>query len=283
MALLKIGIQPRSARGSDDPATPSSLGFVVEYDADQFDHTAVLADVATYIGDESIGPIDGKPLQSLAYEARANRIWIVTATFARPRYGTHAGTAGDVESELSTIGKTTRVLTSLSRIESKAPAGLSVPSVGNAINASERGVEGVDAPLPSFDFTITNYLDKGDADAAYWLSIFGASATVNDATFNAGRYGTFAAGSVLFLGAAETSSRTSDEVKVEFRFSALPNSGAFTDSGMSFTGKDGWDVLWYIFAEVTDGAARGRKPVAGFIDRYIARSDFGDIPVVVPS
>lgn len=279
MAAQVLGIERRSPTGSTDPDKPSQQVFVVKYAAAELDHTVALADVTTYRTANSLTSLDGKPFSHYDYSTQNDDLYRVTAIYQKPSYGTPAAEEGDVEFRLNTIGKSQKVLTTLARQDSQAPTGYTVPTVGDAIGATETGIEGVDAPFPAFDFTVTNIVSAATATPSYYASIRAASAKVNNASVNTVEFGTLAAGELLFLGARATKSQNGDLVRVEFEFSALPNATSVEVGGMTFATKEGWDHLWLMFADETDGAARGKKPIAGFIDRYIERYNFALLPV----
>lgn len=279
MAAELLGIERRSPTGSTDPNRPSQQSFVVKYAAAELDHEVAIADVTAYRTTNSLITLDGKPFSHYDYATVNDNLYRVTAIYQKPSYGTPVAEAGDIEFKLNTIGKSQKVLSTLGRQDSQAPTGYSVPDVGDAIGATENGVEGVDAPFPAFDFTVTNIVTAATATPSFYAAIRAASGRVNDDSVNTVEYGTLAAGELLFKGAVASKSQGGDLVRIDFEFSGLPNATDIDVGGMTFDAKEGWDHLWFIFADKTDGAARGKKPIAGFIDRHIPRHDFSTIPV----
>lgn len=157
----------------------------------------------------------------------------------------------------------------------------SAPSFGGAIGVDgDGGITGCDIVMPTPGFTETVTLSKGQFNAAYKRRLIYLTGKVNDAPFRG-----FESGEVLFNGAS--ASRNGEKWTVTYRFSVSENKTDLVvgsgDDAITIAAKEGWDYLWFRYAEVDamngDGNVVGvvRKPVAAYVERVYERADFGEI------
>lgn len=123
------------------------------------------------------------------------------------------------------------------------------PDVGLAIGVTPDGIDGVDALIPTYQFTERHLLTDAQVTATYKAALFATTGKVNDATFKG-----FAAGEVLFLGSTGAK-RGRAKWEVTYRFAASKNfNGAH--AGATSVRKDGWEYLWVLSADKVDNTAK---------------------------
>jgi hypothetical protein len=186
---------------------------------------------------------------------------------ARVRYQTV-----DVESHwtFSTVGGTQRVTQSLETISTHAPIGSFAPDFQGAIGVSQDRVEGVEIPVPRFDFTETHRFTHEQMTSEYKYLLFGMTGRMNHEPFRE-----FAAGEVLFLGATG-SRRGADLWEVTFNFAASPNVVDRTIYNIADIDKVGWDYLWVRYEDFADldAYALVKRPTAVYVERVHALGNF---------
>jgi hypothetical protein len=205
----------------------------------------------------------GMLLEEVHADPLGNGVWKAYARYARLE--------DDAEYTFDTGGGTAKVTQSLGTVASYAPAGLTPPDFQGAIGVSEDRVEGVDVPIPAFQFTETHRFTDAEVDGAYRLTLFTMTGRWNDAAFKG-----LASGECLFLGA--TGSRRAGDTKwsITFRFAGSPNVTGMTIGDITGVDKLGWDYLWVRYADFEDGFAYAlvKRPVAAYVERVSLPGDF---------
>ena len=195
----------------------------------------------------------------------------------------------DNEYTFDTGGGTQRITQSLGTIAKYAPSGETAPDFMGAIGVSQDRVEGVDITVPQYQFTETHYFTQTDVTSAYKYAIFQLTGKMNNAPFR-----NFAAGEVLFLGAAG-SVRSDENWSITFRFACSPNATGLSIGGtipedyyydeedVSISGIDkiGWDYMWVRYEDFEDDAAfvLVKQPTAVYIERVYHPGDFSTLNI----
>ncbi len=132
------------------------------------------------------------------------------------RYGPVPQTEQSVFS-FDTGGGTRHITHSLVSVARYALPSKTAPDFNGAIGVTNDSVEGVDITVPVYHFSETHYLPNETVTPAYRVTLFQLTGRVNSAPFKG-----FAAGEVLFLGAAG-SEHGSGDWEITYRFAASPN------------------------------------------------------------
>lgn len=212
---------------------------------------------------------DGLVLESYNLDERlAEEAWLGQA-----RYGKLSPpSTGDSTYQFETGGGTEHITQSLETIARHGSEnfGLSTaPDFQGAIGVTSDSVEGVDITVPQYQFSETHYFAAAAVSGAYKATLYSLTGRTNDAEFKG-----FAAGEVLFLGAAG-SKRGDDQWEITFRFAARPNQTGLTIGDMTVD-KKGWEYLWCRYADAEDGDAGVlvKRPIAVYVERVYESGDF---------
>lgn len=187
-------------------------------------------------------------------------------------------TALDTDSEwtFDTGGGTVKLTQSIATVATYAsPYVGAAPDFRGAIGVAGERVEGVDVPVPQYEFTETHKFTDAQVDDEYKYALFTMTGRINDAAFRM-----FAAGEVLFLGASG-SKRGSDLWTITFRFAASPNATGLAVGDIGGIDKLGWDYLWVLYGtfEDTTAVALVQRPIAAYVERVHQPGDFATLGI----
>jgi len=232
--------------------------------------TALLATIPAVYG--------GLPFQRYHLKHQGGGVWDATVSYGKaeqrgldPSGSGSAGPGGVTTSYAFEVGMTSvNLKVALQLI---GAYGFEPPVFDTAINVGkDNEVAGVDIDVPTYTWSETVYLpDSAVTDGYKGNLLTVAAAPVNDGVFRG-----LAAGEVRFLGCSG-SKKGSDEWELTFRFAAQPNRLNMAPPGFDDAiPKDGWDYVWYYFAEQVDTTTNTlvRKPTAAYVVRVYDRSDF---------
>ncbi|MBK8915051.1 MAG: hypothetical protein IPM64_10715 [Phycisphaerales bacterium] len=185
------------------------------------------------------------------------------------RYGTVPATNESTFS-FDTGGGSQHITQSRQTIASYAPAGQTAPDFRGAIGVTADSVEGVDIAVPVYQFAETHYKPDSLITPTYKGTLFALTGRTNNGAFKG-----FAAGEVLFLGAAG-SKRGLGDWEITYRFAASPNVTGVVVGEITGIDKKGWEYLWVRYADSEDTAAKAlvKKPVAAYVERVYEAGDF---------
>lgn len=212
---------------------------------------------------EAASPYLGLVLDTISVEAVAADVWK-----CRARYATIS--SSDSEYTFDTGGGNQRITQSFGTINAYALGGGTPPDFQGAIGVSEDRVEGVDIPVPNFQFSETHRFASTFVDSTFKRTLFTLTGTFNNASFKG-----FDAGECLFLGAS--GSQRGDELwSITFRFAGSPNVTGLTVGGITGIDKYGWDYMWVLYEEFVDNFAYKlvQRPVAAYVERVLQPADF---------
>jgi hypothetical protein len=169
-----------------------------------------------------------------------------------------------------TGGGTQHITHSRYTVNRYAAPGQIAPDFKGAIGVTADSVEGVDITVPVYQFSETHYLPDSMVTPAYKATLFALTGRVNDAPFKG-----FAAGEVLFLGAAG-SKRGGGDWEITYRFAASPNATGLTVGDITGISKKGWEYLWVRYADQVDEVAKAliKTPVAVYIEQVYEYGNF---------
>lgn len=109
-------------------------------------------------------------------------------------------------------------------------------------------IDGVDIVVPVFSFSETHWKVAEDVDDAYMMTVMELTGKVNDNTFRG-----FAAGEVLFLGAELDQRKVRGDYEIKYHFSVKKNKTNLSVGSITGIAKKGWEYLWIIKDEDTEG------------------------------
>ncbi len=166
-------------------------------------------------------------------------------------------------------GHTQKIQKSIS-VPSYALPGQTAPDWGGAIGVSKGRVEGVDINVPTFDFTVKQFIPMGQLTTAYKVALADAAWTTNGSEFRG-----YAAGEVLFKGVS--GGQFSQEfAELTFKFSRSPNLTApFDFCGITVTAdKMGWEYIEAIFSDAVSNNYMIQKAIAVYVHMVYDESSF---------
>ena len=214
----------------------------------------------------------------LEVEEVSGDIWIAYATYSKPSAAT--GTVAEVSSfSFDTRGGIQHITQSLATIESY-PTGTPYDFDGAIGVSKENDVEGVDVTVPVFSFEVSK--SRETASSTYIGSLYDLTGKTNNAgltiTTDDGASISFAAGEVLFLGAAGAK-RGDEPWQFTYAFAASPNRTGLSVGTISGVAKKGWEYLWAHYREsvATSGGQQvlAVRPVAAFVEQVYEAGNYG--------
>ena len=190
--------------------------------------------------------------------------WACTVRYVTPEFE-----VGDSVFVFDTGGGTQHITQSLDTVGYYGVVGFT-PSNKGAIGVTPDGVEGVDIVVPVYRFSEMHWLSAAFVDAAYRATLFDLTGKVNNASWNG-----FAAGEVLFEGAAGSKRGTGDW-EIAFRFAASPNVTGLAVGDITGIDKKGWEYLWVRYVDGVDAAAKApiRTPKYAYVEKVYEERDF---------
>lgn len=192
------------------------------------------------------------------------------------RYGPYEPPqTGDSSFSFDTGGGTQHITQSLGTAGAWGAAGIFPPNFHGAIGATQDSIDGVDITVPVYNFNETHYIDPVFVTGAYKAALFYLTGTVNNGGFRG-----FAAGEVLFLGAAG-SVRGQEHWEITYRFAASPNVVGLSVGSIGGIAKRGWDYLWVRYADVEDSAAKMlvKRPLAVYVEQVYPFTNFAGLGI----
>jgi hypothetical protein len=168
------------------------------------------------------------------------------------------------------------------------PIPLATPNYNNAINVNESGaVQGVDAYVSNYSFTITDYVAKESVTDSY-LAAFDAMKSPYP-KFNDGEWTvtdgqltrTFLEGEILYLGYT-LRERTTDDYEITHNFIGSPSVEDLDVGSIEEIDKLGWDYLWVEFKDRFDDDNLNKVPWFAWVERLYGPADFSIFDYVPP-
>lgn len=185
-----------------------------------------------------------------------------------------AGAANAQVFNFNTGQQTVNLKQAVAPVARYGPAGLNdAKDYKGAINVTQNGVQGVDIVVPTYDFSLTHYLDQSIVDDNYKANIKDAAGKVNNATYLG-----HGQRELLFMGASG-SVKGADEYEVTYRWMYSPTKTNITIDNITVAEKKGWDYLWVDYKEDDDPVlnARVQVPVGAYVDQVYEETDMSKI------
>lgn len=191
--------------------------------------------------------------------------WKVTVRFETP---TQLDTL-QTQTSFDTTGGTQHITQSFATTK----YGTGAPDLNGAIGDDGESVQGVDVTVPVFQFQETHYISDNAFNA--W-AIYALTGCINSSTFRG-----WAAGEVLFLGAAGTWRTDRNVWEITYKFAASPNLSNLSVGTIAGIDKGGWDYLWIRYATTPDVSAPMlvKKPVGVYVEQVYAAVPFSQLGI----
>jgi len=256
---IQFGERDTSPELSQDGAT---LRYWVTGEPDEFAAQGLI---------ESVTPLQfgGLVRTNVRVEPTGPEMWDGEITYALPQQS-EIPQQGQPTFSFDTGGGTQHITQSLATVGTFAPVGITAPNFKGAIGVTADNVEGVDIVVPVYQFSETHVLPDATVTDTYKAALMVMTGRVNSDIFRG-----FAAGSVLFLGAAG-SKRGDGDWEITFRFAVSPNVGAITVGDITGISKKGWEYLWVRYEDAEDAGAQSivKRPVAAYVERVYTELPF---------
>ena len=240
------------------------LRYVIK---DTDDHEEALS------GLEAAAPIlfDGLPRLKYKVVPVGPKLWYGEAQY---NYPTRQET-GIKLYQFDTGGGTQHITQSLQTVQRYGRPGYIAPNFQGAIAVSQNSVDGVDIVVPVYNFSEVNYESNSQVTAAYKQALFLLTGRVNNGSWNG-----YAAGEVLFLGAAG-SMRAGGDWEITYRFAASPNLSNLVIGDITGIAKKGWEYLWVQYLDEEDAGAKSmiKRPWSVHIEQVYPYGDFSVLHV----
>jgi hypothetical protein len=210
------------------------------------------------------------PRRDVRLEPAGPGLWDGETSYAPTQQDNEPPQVGESAFAFDTGGGTQHLTHSLATVASYAAPGKVAPGFQGAIGVTEESVEGVDIVVPVYQFTETHAFADAAVNDSYKNTLMIMTGRVNSDSFRG-----FAAGSVLFLGAAGAK-RGDGDWEITFRFAVSPNFSAINIGPITNIGKKGWEYLWVRYENTEDGAAQAivKRPVAAYVERVYLELPF---------
>ena len=235
------------------------------------------------IGEPPFG--DGLPLQDAQVDRLYENAYEAEAVYGAGDAGLANETSEKESFEIQPDRSTKQTAITQTQYGARNGAEAAQPfSVGDSINVSDRGAEGIDIITPVVKFSVSRVFNASQVTPTYKSTLAQLVGTVNDASFRG-----FAAGEVLFSGAfGELRKRAGDDVW-EFRFDFLVKPNGTIDYPAPLLPvpgdpapipKEGWDFVWIQSGPGFDHNKGDEYiPSSVYIAQIYPRTDFSGIGV----
>lgn len=207
-------------------------------------------------------------------------LWKVTL-----KYGTGEYSAPDLNSwdyRFAFQAPSAQIYQSLATIDTVDASGAgeesTAPIFNGAINvvndSGKKRVEGYNLAPPAEVFTIGFYPPASSFSSAYQNTIRGLVGKVANA-----EYKSCPAGSIM-LSRATGGIKSSEQASLEFGFAFVENQVEIPVGELIIPAKDGFDLLWPYYEDVTDNDDNlVKSPIAAYIERIWYRADLNALGV----
>lgn len=194
-------------------------------------------------------------------------LWECTVSYELPdKSSPQNGNDGAPQFAFDTTGGTAHIT------QSKGTRGYgdNAPDYQGAIGVTKDSVEGCDIPIPALKLSYTYYMPAALVTIGYARTL----ATLTGC-MNAQPWRSFAAGEVVFLGAAG-SSQQDGIVPITYQFEVQQNVEGLAIGDITGIAKRGWEYLWCAYEDVADETAKAtiKRPKWVFVEQVMAEADF---------
>lgn len=163
-----------------------------------------------------------------------------------------------------------KLLCNLATVNQGAISGRTAPNHKGLIGVTDKGVEGVEVPTPTYSFSETHYFANSAVTSAYKASLSLLVGTVNNASFRG-----YAAGQVLSTGVSGSVKGT-DLWQLRFQWQISPNATNLPVGDMTVPSKRGWDYLEVHYDETEDTTNKRvlKRPYAYTLHQVLRYSNY---------
>ena len=248
-----------------------SLSYIVQCGPDGGGNWPSPIDVRSAVWAVCPGYYDLKPLEDTKVEHLTDALYTVDVSYKAPTNKNHIPeTAGPVIG-FDTAGGTQHI--NQSKGTTKFAASGTAPDFKGAIGWDGQHVHGVDIGMAVYRFSEEWTLAAAAVTPAYRRTIKGLTFTVNNGTFRG-----FAAGEVLFEGAAGRRVK-GDQFSVTFNFAVSRNATNITVGDITVTAKTGWQYLWVYHKDATDQGYLIKQPAAAYVETVYDSADLSGLAI----
>jgi hypothetical protein len=177
---------------------------------------------------------------------------------------------GSISYNFEIGGKTEKIFQSLSTRTYPSNAVDYSGAIGVKKNADQIDVEGVDAPVPSYSFSLKCHLPASYYTAARRGSIYLCSC----APINSAPYWGFDPGEVRFVSASGGLKAGDKYGDIDFKFECSPNLSGITVGDISGISKGGWEYAEVVREPAVSNKSLIPKAVGVYVHRLFNASDF---------
>ena len=155
-----------------------------------------------------------------------------------------------------------------------AAPGKQAPNHQGAIGVTPDGtIEGVEIPVPVFQFSETHYLPDEFLTPQYKGLLARLTGCVNTTTFRG-----LEGGECLFLGASATKRAIADW-EITYRFAGSPNETDLRVGNITGIPKRGWEYLWLEYEMVEDANRLATRSVAAHVEEVHRTGDLNQLMI----
>ena len=280
MSTITVEEKPDSRGGGSGDSAGRELRYLVRHTADDAEvQSALLDEAPTYYNGLVRQGVDFNPV-FVDIENPDRCVWEGVA-----RYGVrkHEPDTGDSTFHFDTTGATEHITQSIqTRAYYGDPDESFITDHLGAIGVQNGNVEGVDIPVPQFQFSERHYLDASYVTGAYKQMLKELTGKINDAQWRG-----FEAGEVMFLGAVGDYREGKDDWEMGFNFAARDNVRNKQIGNITGIDKRAWDYLWVQYktkqgkdietGEDTHDAIP--VPKAVFVEQVAVEADFSKLGI----
>jgi len=252
-------------------------------DGDEVRDAVIALNVTTFDGlSRQANEITVEPMHAESGDG----IWVVRVPYAVNEWSFNTGADSYF---FDTSGGTARITHSREVTQSLAVTG-TPPNIGTTKGGPiGRDGEGVDVPVPQFEWEETHIFSSGDITTAYKDRLAELTGKVNNASFTTTANGHGDEGELLFLGAR--GGRLPDNTfAISFRFAKSKNTTGSSGGGIEIgpdmeVQKEGWEYIdvWFEDVELpgssTENKIIGKKPKFVYVHRIFNKDDFSDLGI----
>lgn len=163
-----------------------------------------------------------------------------------------------------------QMLINLATVSQGAISGRTAPDHKGLIGVTDRGVEGIEVPTPTYAFSETHYFANSAITNTYKAALSTLVGTVNNGSFRG-----YAAGQVLSTGVSGTV-KGDDLWQVRYQWTVSPNATGLVIGDITGVSKRGWDYLEVHYDEVEDTTNKIvlKRPYAYTIHQVLRYTNF---------
>jgi hypothetical protein len=217
--------------------------------------------------------VEGLPFKSVGLvEQLKDELWVGRAVWAlkQAQKGNIPATNASIFA-FDTTGGSALIRTSLQVISSTAASG-TPPTNSGAINQGD----GIEIVRPKYEFSVTKFQPNSVVTSTYKDTVYALTGQVNNGTYTIDGQ-SFAAGTLLFMGAAGSKREDEDDWEIRYSFAASPNRTSVPVGPITVPSVGGWQVLDVLFRQDESQSSLVRTPIAAYVHRVYESGSFSGL------